>query len=57
MNGSPVYLFLVLEARLAEACLRCGFPPEDRLRQLGALLGIRERDRAALAGYFAVISG
>jgi hypothetical protein len=55
MNGSPVYLYLVLEARLVEACTRCRADADERTRQLAALLAVRDRDRAAMATYFASV--
>jgi hypothetical protein len=40
MNGASVYLFVVLRARLLEACARSGVHPDERLRRLEALLGV-----------------
>jgi hypothetical protein len=54
MNGSPVFLYLVLRARLVDACARAGFASEDHTHALSQLLGAPDAgDRAALAGYFA----
>jgi hypothetical protein len=54
MNGSPVFLYLVLRARLVDACARAGIAGEERARTLAGLLGASAvADRAALAAYFA----
>jgi hypothetical protein len=57
MNGSAVYLWLVLTARLKEACARAGF--DDRVRQFAAVVGVPQTvvdvpqlDRAALDAFF-----
>jgi hypothetical protein len=52
MNGSPVYLWLVLRARLQEACARAGVG--DRVRQFAAVVGVPDgTDRARLHAFFA----
>jgi hypothetical protein len=38
MNGAPDYLYVVLRARLLEACARAGIDPDGRVRQFAALL-------------------
>jgi hypothetical protein len=56
MNGSAVYLFLVLRARLIEACARIDFPAAERVRQFAAVLGAAaDADHAALAAYFSSV--
>jgi hypothetical protein len=51
MNGSPVFLWLVLRARLMEACARAGVG--DRAGRLAALVGVPDgADRVALDGFF-----
>jgi hypothetical protein len=55
MNGSAVYLFLVLRARLIEACARVGLPPADRVRQFAAALGAGDGDRERLAAHFSSV--
>jgi hypothetical protein len=50
MNGSPVYLWLVLRARLQEACARARVG--DRVRQFAALVGVPDGDRAQLHRFF-----
>jgi hypothetical protein len=39
MNGAAAYLFVVLRARLRDACARAGIPSDERVRQFAALLG------------------
>jgi hypothetical protein len=51
MNGSPVFLWLVLRARLTEACARVGV--EDRAGRLAAAVGVPDSgDRRELDGFF-----
>ena len=52
MNGSAVYLYLVLRARLIDACVRAGIVPDERVRQFAALLGVASEERNALARCF-----
>ena len=40
MNGAAVYLYLVLKARLIEACARAGIAADARVRQFAALLDV-----------------
>ena len=58
MNGSPVFLYLVLRARLIDACARAGVAragdARDRVAELAALVGVPDgADRATLAACFA----
>jgi hypothetical protein len=53
MNGSPVFLYLVLRARLADACARAVADAGARLAELAALVGVPvDADRAELAARF-----
>jgi hypothetical protein len=45
MNGAAVYLWLVLRARLEEACARAGVP--SRAQQLARVVGVPEMGAAA----------
>jgi hypothetical protein len=56
MNGSAVYLFVVLRARLLEACVRARVPAEPRVRQFAAALGVApDAAPAALAARFSSV--
>jgi hypothetical protein len=56
MNGSPVYLYVVLKARLLEACTRAGVVPTEYMRQFAACLDMAEDgDHVALERYFSSV--
>jgi hypothetical protein len=56
MNGSAVYLFVVLRAHLLEACARAQLPGDEQVRQFAAALGVAlDAPPPALAAHFSSV--